>query len=96
VLEQLYVRTNGTNWITRTNWVSDKSVCSWFGVTCGDTGVTELKLDSNGLEASDDVSSLIFSLPNLQKLDIKGAYFCDERKTFVSLCYRMLILIIYR
>jgi Leucine-rich repeat (LRR) protein len=87
VLEELYARTNGTNWITRTNWVSDKSVCSWYGVTCRDDGVTELKLDSNGLETSDDVSSLIFSLPNLEKLDIKGKSFCDQRKMTISLYY---------
>lgn len=72
VLKKIYTGTNGTNWITRTNWNSDKNICAWFGVVCGESGVTELNLDSNGLEASGDVSRLIFSLRHLEKLDIKG------------------------
>lgn len=72
VLMELYKQTNGTSWIKRTNWNSEKSICSWFGVICGPKGVTELKLDSNGLKATSDVSKLLFSLRHLETLDIKG------------------------
>lgn len=72
LLEEIYIKTNGTEWIDQTGWNSQRSVCTWFGVTCDDKGVSEINLDSNGLEAAEDVSHLFFALPNLKKLDIKG------------------------
>ena len=52
-LMALYEATNGENWLHRYNWGSEKSVCSWYGVRCGDpndvTAVTEIVLERNRL-----------------------------------------------
>jgi Leucine-rich repeat (LRR) protein len=76
ILTEIYAKTNGTNWVQSTNWVSDQSVCSWYGIACNDNGVIQVNLESNGLEASSDVSELFFQLPYLRKLDIKGTTVC--------------------
>ena len=50
-LVALYNATDGTNWVFNTNWLSDKPMGEWYGVTTGTTGrVTHLRLftyDSN-------------------------------------------------
>ena len=61
-----------------TYWITDHPICSWYGITCedetADSGVTEVKLESNSLETDDPdkVSALFFSLPNLRKLYLRG------------------------
>jgi Leucine-rich repeat (LRR) protein len=73
ILVALYDALNGTNWVDQTNWNSDKSHCIWFGIVCNEDGfVSEINLESNGLEADHDISSFIFKLEFLVKLDLKG------------------------
>lgn len=62
-----------------TNWMTEKPICSWYGITCendgkANSGVTEINLESNYLKTDDpdEVSALFFALPNLKKLDLKG------------------------
>ena len=44
-LVALYNATDGTNWVFNTNWLSDKPVGEWYGVTTGTTGrITHLRL----------------------------------------------------
>ena len=46
----LYHSTGGGNWNLRTNWLSDKPVSDWWGVSTDQAGrVTALGLDRNGL-----------------------------------------------
>jgi hypothetical protein len=70
ILRSFYMATNGTNWLSQTNWLSNYRVCAWFGVQCDENGfVEELDLGSNHLiggytnEAS---ISIIFTLPGLK------------------------------
>ena len=51
-LEALYEATNGANWTNNTNWLSDRPLGEWFGVTTDDGRVTELWLGVNGLSGS--------------------------------------------
>ena len=52
-LVALYKATNGPNWENDTNWLSDKPVGEWYGVTTdGDGRVSKLYLSSNDLEGS--------------------------------------------
>jgi Leucine-rich repeat (LRR) protein len=77
ILEQLYglIFTDTSD---DTYWMTDNPICSWFGITCedetADSGVMEVKLESNSLETDDPdkVSTLFFDLPNLRKLDLRG------------------------
>ena len=44
-LVALYNATDGTNWVTSTNWLSDRPLGAWHGVTTNSDGrVTELSL----------------------------------------------------
>jgi hypothetical protein len=50
VMVLLYFATEGDLWYTNLEWLSDLSVCDWFGVACSLGGfVSDLVLDNNGL-----------------------------------------------
>jgi Leucine-rich repeat (LRR) protein len=66
-LVDLYNSTNGLNWISRTNWLTDK-VNTWFGVTVAGGRVTELSLTHNRLFGS--IPSSLGNLTALQSLDL--------------------------
>jgi len=61
-------------------WGTEAPICNWFGLKCKDEdstdGVTELSLESNALVAGEDdieeVSKLLFSLPSLEYLSLRG------------------------
>ena len=49
----LYNATDGDNWADNTNWLTDKPLAEWFGVTTdGDGRVVRLNLGSNNLSGS--------------------------------------------
>ncbi|MCY4083157.1 MAG: hypothetical protein OXF54_23145 [Caldilineaceae bacterium] len=53
VLVALYNAADGDNWTMRTNWLSDRPIGEWYGVTTdGDGRVTGLALSDNGLNGS--------------------------------------------
>ena len=69
VLVALYSATDGDNWTTDTNWLSDKPLGEWHGVTTDGNGrVTELDLDGNELSGS--IPSELGNLANLTKLSL--------------------------
>ena len=52
-LVALYNATDGPNWKTSTNWLSNEDLASWHGVTTdGDGRVTRLELQENGLSGT--------------------------------------------
>ena len=63
----LYNATNGDNWTNDTNWLSDKPLGEWFGVTTDENGrVTRLQLRENDL--SGELPAELGDLANLQWL----------------------------
>ncbi len=48
-LVALYHSTNGDNWYDNTNWLSEKPVSEWFGISVKDGRVKKLSLSSNNL-----------------------------------------------
>ena len=60
VLVALYNATNGANWRRDDNWLSDRPISTWYGVTLDDSGqVGELRLSTNMLSGSiPDLSAL--------------------------------------
>jgi len=70
VLEAFYLNTDGDNWKYASGWLSDQSVCSWYGVTCAAGSVSKLELADNQLKGPfpDDLSN--FS--NIITLDFHG------------------------
>lgn len=75
ILFDFYEYTNGTNWLIQTDWLSDSSVCDWYGLSCEDNEhVSEISLGNNllaGASASKDTLSEIFALQDLKVLDLK-------------------------
>ena len=59
-LVALYNSTNGANWRRDDNWLSDRPISTWYGVTLDDSGqVGELRLSTNMLSGSiPDLSAL--------------------------------------
>ena len=67
VLVELYNATDGANWADNTNWLSDKPMRTWYGVTTDDEGrVAELSLSDNQL--SGGIPTELGNLSNLQSL----------------------------
>ena len=69
-LGDMYRRTNGAKWRRRDGWMSSKSYCEWYGVTCleKDFGVAFVDLRDNGMEG--DMPQAIDELKLLQGLDL--------------------------
>ena len=66
-LVELYEATDGANWRSNDNWLSDRPIGEWYGVTTDRSGrVTELSLDFNQL--SGEIPGELGSLVNLQEL----------------------------
>ena len=76
VLAAIYDATNGPNWTNNDNWLSDKPIGEWHGVTTDASGrVVELRLHENRLTG--EIPAELGSLDKLQKLflganDIRG------------------------
>lgn len=48
----LFNATNGENWTKNTNWLSDSSVGTWYGVWVENGRITKLELNNNGLSGT--------------------------------------------
>ena len=64
----LYNTTNGPGWNNNRNWLSDKPLEEWYGLTIENGRVTGLSLERNQLAGP--LSSAMGKLANLQKLDL--------------------------
>ena len=70
VLVALYNAADGDNWTMRTNWLSDRPIGEWYGVTTdGDGRVTGLALSDNGLNGS--IPAALGSLDSMAWLDLR-------------------------
>ena len=69
-LVALYEATNGDNWTNNTNWLSNRPLGEWHGVTTDASGrVTRLDLRENRLSGS--IPPELGDLANLQWLDLR-------------------------
>ena len=69
VLVAFYNDTGGSDWTNNSNWLSDKPLSSWAGVTTDSNGrVTQLNLSSNNLRGS--LSSELGQLTSLRRLNL--------------------------
>ena len=70
-LAALYKATGGADWTNNTNWLSDKPLGDWHGVTVYHTGVvSHLDLVNNGLAGS--LPAALGGLRHLWRLDVRG------------------------
>ena len=71
-LRDFYDSAKGSEWTERTNWLDEyKDPCDdWYGVTCRNGVITELKLHTNGL--SGRLSKRIGKLKSLEIIDLSN------------------------
>ena len=71
VLVAFYNATNGASWTHKTNWLSDRPIGAWYGVTTDAYGrVTKLKIELN--EVRGPIPSELGNLANLTELRLYG------------------------
>lgn len=76
-LVALYNATEGPDWDNDDNWLSDKPVGEWHGVTTGDSGrVVELRLVDNRLNGP--IPPELADLSNLRVLDLSWNKFAGQ------------------
>ncbi len=69
ILVDFFHATGGENWANNTNWLSDKPVRSWYGVTATGSGTVEkLILQNNGLAG--EVPPALGELDSLRLIDL--------------------------
>lgn len=69
ILELLYDRCGGSSWRAQESWMTEVSVCDWYGIECDENGsVISIHLGGNGLVGS--IPSEVFMLPNLLHLKV--------------------------
>ena len=68
-LTRLYEATAGSSWYNNSGWMGSSSPCSWFGVTCGETGdVEQLGLFANNVAGT--IPPELKQLTALQHLNV--------------------------
>lgn len=83
ILSDFYENTNGTNWLVQTNWLSDESVCDWYGVVCDNNErVTEITLDTNMIEGSSANRDVISHILTLEGLTVRYSSKSPRKPTF--------------
>ena len=83
-LVALYNATSGDNWANNTNWLSDKPLRGWHGVTTDSDGRVR-RLDLSGNQLSGEVPSELVSLSNLESLDLSSNQLSGVPSELVSL-----------
>ena len=66
-LVALFEGTDGSNWITHTDWLVTNNPCAWYGVTCDATGVHSIFLYGNRLAGP--IPSEVKNLTNTVELN---------------------------
>ena len=80
VLIQFSYAMDGKNWTYKENWLSDLSVCTWYGIDCdGNDVVTGIRLDRNGLKQTIDSFDLLEHLSGLKNLKVRGTHNPSEK-----------------
>ena len=70
-LAALYEATDGANWDSNANWLSDRPIGEWYGVIADLSGrVTELSL--NFIQLSGEIPAELGNLANLELLELEG------------------------
>ena len=65
----IYGATDGPNWFSRDNWLSDTPLGDWYGISTDDAGrVVGLNLSNNGLNG--EIPKELWGLTKLQALDL--------------------------
>jgi len=71
ILTDLFLKTDGYNWATQTNWLDPTiSICEWYGITCtsdSTESVSAIVLSRNNLNGT--IPSIIFTLPNITEIN---------------------------
>lgn len=68
-LKRLYEQTNGENWTNNDNWLSDKPLSDWYGITLNEDGyVKSINLDDNNLTGT----FYLNALSHIDNIDINN------------------------
>ncbi len=95
VLTVLYEASGGTNWIKRTNWLTEAPLGSWHGVKVDGAGrVVRLELDSNNLVGR--IPAEITQLTRLERLSLENNTLGGTIPTEIARLSRLSYLVLSR
>lgn len=73
ILTTLYNQAYGPGWVNSSGWLSDNSPCTWYGVTCKDGAVSQLRLSNSNL--SGRIPQELGGLDELEVLQLSNNHF---------------------
>ena len=77
VLVELFGALNGENWTNNTNWLTERPIREWYGITSDASGrVDGLVLGSNGLTG--EMPTGLGSLSNLKRMELSNNHLTGE------------------
>lgn len=69
IMELLFEQCGGIGWHSRDAWMTETSICDWYGISCDENGsVTSIQLGGNQLTGT--IPTEIYLLPNLLHLKL--------------------------
>lgn len=73
-LRIFYETMGGDYWTVKTNWMSEKSVCDWYGVTCREPYnleyITALNLPNNNISGGLNGQEIMYNVATLYEVDL--------------------------
>ena len=78
ILLRVYDETRGMRWGQQTNWLQNTDVCTWHGVSCYDSTVSDQrrvghiqKLDLSGNRLQGTLPEVVYELPYIEVIDCR-------------------------
>jgi Leucine-rich repeat (LRR) protein len=73
-LKRFYETTGGEYWTVKTKWMSNSSVCEWYGITCKgpfeDEHIVAINLPNNNITGGLNGQEIMFNLGTLEEVDL--------------------------
>lgn len=76
IVVDIYNSTNGDKWVNNDNWLSEKPLNDWYGITVSDSNITAIELPINHLKGK--IPDNLCRLSSLEIINLSDNYLAGE------------------